>query len=152
MPSAIVSETRTLSKAYQFLASGKLVIAMRVGDLDELYPHSAVCLENEKPTELAALIRNIAQNPECSVRIADRGLLEAANAIPTWPLGRTLGRTLSMPTPEKSSHPMKLMSIITNKSTQAKRRMRHTTAQKRHTVGGHSYDVVTLDSPDTRME
>jgi glycosyltransferase involved in cell wall biosynthesis len=72
--SGIFSETRTPSKAYEFLASGKLVIAMRVGDLEELYPDAAVCVENENASELAGLLRNIAATPDPFVVIANRGL------------------------------------------------------------------------------
>jgi glycosyltransferase involved in cell wall biosynthesis len=76
-PSGLFSETRTPSKAYELLASGKLVIAMRVGDLDELYPDCAVCLESESSSELAALLRNIANSPSQFLTIATNGL-EAA--------------------------------------------------------------------------
>jgi glycosyltransferase involved in cell wall biosynthesis len=72
--SGIFSETRTPSKAYEFLACGKLVIGMRVGDLDELYPESAVCLENESAAELAGLLKTIAANPQPFVVLANRGL------------------------------------------------------------------------------
>ena len=93
-PSGIFSQTKTPSKAYEFLASGKLVIAMRVGDLDELYPHSAICLENENPAELAALIQNIARNPECYIRVADRGLCTARDRYSYLAAGRTLSELI----------------------------------------------------------
>jgi glycosyltransferase involved in cell wall biosynthesis len=76
-PSGMFSQTRTPSKAYEFLASGKLVIAMRVGDLEELYPDSAVCLERESSSELSAILRRIADDPAPFVAIANNGLKTA---------------------------------------------------------------------------
>lgn len=88
--SGIFSETRTPSKAYEFLASGKLVIGMRVGDLDELYPDSALCLENEDAAELAALLKHIAASPEPFVQIAKAGLESAREKFSYSAAGRIL--------------------------------------------------------------
>lgn len=87
--SGIFSQTRTPSKAYEFLASGKLVIGMRVGDLDELYPESAVCLENESVAELGTLLKTIAAHPEPFVAIANRGL-ETARERYSYPAAARL--------------------------------------------------------------
>ena len=148
MPSGIFSQTRTPSKAYEFLASGKLVIAMRVGDLDELYPHSAVCLENEKPAELAALIRDIAHSPETMSGSPTGACVPLANAILIRPLVECY-RALFMRTPENSSYPMKLMSIITTLNPAYGGPAECAIQLHKNVVSrGHSYDVVTLDSPD----
>jgi glycosyltransferase involved in cell wall biosynthesis len=88
--SGIFSETRTPSKAYEFLASGKLVIGMRVGDLDELYPDSALCLENEDAVELAALLKRIAVNPEPFIALARTGLETARERYSYPAAGRIL--------------------------------------------------------------
>jgi glycosyltransferase involved in cell wall biosynthesis len=83
-------ETRTPSKAYEFLASGKLLIATRVGDLADLFPHSAICLEPETAGNLAELLRRIAASPEQFLLVARCGLQLAQRQFSFQAVGATL--------------------------------------------------------------
>jgi glycosyltransferase involved in cell wall biosynthesis len=88
--SGLFSDAKTPSKAYEFLASGKLVIATRVGDLDELYPHSAICLEDENGAALASLLKRIAECPQQYLPIAIAGLSMAQKCYSLSAAGRAL--------------------------------------------------------------
>ena len=72
--SGVFSGTRTPSKAYEFLASGKLLIGTGVGDLPELFPHGAVELVPETAERLAALLIDVSDNPRKYLGIVDTGL------------------------------------------------------------------------------
>jgi glycosyltransferase involved in cell wall biosynthesis len=90
--SGIFRNTRTPSKAYEFLASGKLVIATNVGDLPDLFPHSAICLHPETAADLAACINSIADNPEHFAGIARHGLAEAGERYSFHAAGEALAK------------------------------------------------------------
>lgn len=88
--SGLFKETRTPSKAYEFLASGKLLVATRVGDLDDLFPRSAVCLDPETPNNLATIFRHIAHSPHEFLPIARHGLELARQQFSFEAVGKTL--------------------------------------------------------------
>jgi glycosyltransferase involved in cell wall biosynthesis len=92
----LFQQTRTPSKAYEFLASGKLLIATNVGDLGDLFPHSAICLDSETAAQLAALLRNIARSPANFVRVAQNGLDLAKQQFSFQAVGRTLAAIVNL--------------------------------------------------------
>ena len=95
--SGIYRDLRTPSKAYEFLASGKLVVATRVGDLAELFPDHAVCLDPETGDSLAGLFRILALQPERFLGTAERGLTLARDQYSLESAGRTLRQLVTQP-------------------------------------------------------
>jgi glycosyltransferase involved in cell wall biosynthesis len=92
----LFQQTRTPSKAYEFLGSGKLLIATNVGDLGDLFPHSAICLDSETPAQLAALLRNIARSPLNFVPVAQQGLHLARQQFSFQAVGQTLAAIVNL--------------------------------------------------------
>jgi glycosyltransferase involved in cell wall biosynthesis len=92
----LFQQTRTPSKAYEFLASGKLLIATNVGDLCDLFPHSAICLDSETPAQLAAILRNIARAPVDFVSVAQHGLDLAKQRFSLQAVGQTLAAIVNV--------------------------------------------------------
>ncbi len=82
--------TRTPSKAYEFLAAGKLLIATGVGDLEELYPERAIKLDPETGECLADLLWSIARASDRYAVIAASGLNYARDRFSFAAVGKTL--------------------------------------------------------------
>jgi glycosyltransferase involved in cell wall biosynthesis len=93
--SGIYCNSRTPSKAYEFLASGKLLIATSVGDLTDLFPHAAIALDPETPEKLAAILSGVASRIEEHIRIAEGGLAIARSQFSLEAAGRVLASLLT---------------------------------------------------------
>jgi glycosyltransferase involved in cell wall biosynthesis len=83
-------DSKTPSKAYEFLGSGKLLVATLVGDLSELFPHAAVLFEPESGEALARLLDAIPRNPHHFIQIAETGLCLARERYSLRASGRSL--------------------------------------------------------------
>ncbi|HXE14777.1 MAG TPA: glycosyltransferase [Bryobacteraceae bacterium] len=92
----LFQQTRTPSKAYEFLASGKLLIATNVGDLGDLFPHSAICLDLETSSQLAELLRHISRSPVDFVPVAQHGLDLAKKQFSFQTVGQALAAMVNL--------------------------------------------------------
>jgi hypothetical protein len=67
-----------------------------VGDLCDLFPHSAICLDSETPAQLAAILRNIARAPVDFVSVAQHGLDLAKQRFSLQAVGQTLAAIVNV--------------------------------------------------------
>ncbi len=66
---------KTPSKAYEFLAAGKIVIATDIGDLSDLAPDKLVCLRDETAETLLSILSDIVMRPQRYESIAREALI-----------------------------------------------------------------------------
>lgn len=72
--SGLYAHSKTPSKAYEFLAAGKLLIGTEVGDLAELYPDNAIRLWPETGQNLAAVLKSIVEHADEFIPLASRAI------------------------------------------------------------------------------
>ncbi len=72
--SGLHAHSKTPSKAYEFLAAGKVLIGTSVGDLAELYPDNAIRLHPETGQNLAAVLKAIVEHVDDFIPLASRAI------------------------------------------------------------------------------
>ena len=84
------SQYKTPSKAYEFQAYGKLVLAYDIGDLADLADDKLALLREESAEELYKVLKDCLSRPEYWSKIRDRGAMYACHEYSSGNVGRKL--------------------------------------------------------------